>query len=187
MRSHQRVAARHRRRFPLRSTEGDQLLPNLASKCVDVVGKAHGVACSENRGVSEPDHPVIEARRGRTKSSEPGDVAVRVTGENGANRNERVAQGVAAAKNRVDEGSAGSAVAVDERVDGFELRVSDCGPDDGVAVGDSDKSGEVIDKSSYLSLGRWNEVSAEGAPPRAADPVLLLPQPELKAGFDDVL
>jgi hypothetical protein len=87
----------------------------------------------------------------------------------------------------VDQGSAGAAISVDERVDGLELGVRNGCPHDGVAVGGGDESSEVVDKSTDLLMWRWHEVGAQRAPAGSSDPVLLTSNARRERGFDHML
>src|SRR5688500_8536804 len=87
----------------------------------------------------------------------------------------------------MNEGTSSAAIAVNEGVDGLELRVRDRGAHHGVAGGFRDERGEVGDESRYFGLGWRNELRTERAPPRSADPVLLSPKPSREGGLDDVL
>lgn len=85
------------------------------------------------------------------------------------------------------ECSSGATVAVDERVNRFELRVGDRSPDDGVATCAGDEVCQVCDESRHLRRGRWDEVGTQRTVARPSDPVLLGSQARLQAWLDRVL
>ena len=77
----------------------------------------------------------------------------------------------------MDECSSRSAVSVDERVDGLELRMSDGRLCDGGKVVGTGESAEVRDQLLDVLMRGWDERSRARVVAASADPVLFLPKP----------
>ena len=75
----------------------------------------------------------------------------------------------------MDQCPPGSAVAVDEGVDSFEVRVSNGCLDDSWQIIGVDECDEVLDKLGDKFRGRRNKGSRAGVVVAPADPVLLCP------------
>ncbi len=66
----------------------------------------------------------------------------------------------------------GAAVAVDERVDGLELRMGDRGRDDGVHVWSGDPAEQVLEEPVEVGVRGWDVGRPHGSMVRPTDPVL---------------
>lgn len=108
---------------------------------------------------------------------QPRDVVIGARCEDERNRREHPLCKTATSHNDVDECTSGSTVSIHERVDGFDLRVRDCGLRNRrqrVAVA---KRAEIVKQILHLLMRRRDVRSGAGVEATSANPVLLLSDP----------